>query len=348
MSTYVMSDVHGRLDLFEKMLKKIHLTDKDMLYVLGDTIDRGGGLAVLRKLMEMEKEGKAYILPGNHEVFLFANSRKHLPYDKMFNELYRQEQIQKQANNRMERSHQRKQLENPGLLDLFGTVADIFGGVRGLTDLTKSQQAVTDSLKTTLECSQYAEWDSWHDLDTMNPLDPKEREQFLFDLGKIVNRERHKLIEVGGKHYILVHGGLVEKEVDEKLWLTTIVREPFYQHQVSPEVLASYGAPVDTTVIFGHTTTRDLSIMCDHTYIAPNKIWFDQQHHDKIGIDAGAAYPNGQLACLRLDDMEEFYVRNDRKYITPLDTYNDYMKQAENIIESYCSVWPSIEEKMEV
>ena len=88
MSTYVIADIHGRLDLFEKMLKKIHLTDKDMLYVLGDTIDRGGGLAVLRKLMEMEKKGKAYILPGNHEVFFFANSHKHLPYDTMLSMIF--------------------------------------------------------------------------------------------------------------------------------------------------------------------------------------------------------------------------------------------------------------------
>ena len=27
----------------------------------------------------------------------------------------------------------------------------------------------------------------------------------------------------------------------------------------------------------------------------------------RIGIDCGCAYPEGRLACLRLDDMKEFY-----------------------------------------
>ena len=30
-----------------------------------------------------------------------------------------------------------------------------------------------------------------------------------------------------------------------------------------------------------------------------------------IGIDCGCAYKNGRLACLRLDDMKEFYSEQD-------------------------------------
>ena len=47
--TYVMSDIHGRIDLFEKMLNEINFSKNDKLYVLGDCIDRGGGLKVLLK-----------------------------------------------------------------------------------------------------------------------------------------------------------------------------------------------------------------------------------------------------------------------------------------------------------
>ena len=39
-----MSDIHGRLDLLDAMLDKINLQKGDKLYVIGDCIDRGGGL----------------------------------------------------------------------------------------------------------------------------------------------------------------------------------------------------------------------------------------------------------------------------------------------------------------
>ena len=37
---YVMSDIHGNLDRFEKVLKQIDLQDDDKVYILGDVIDR--------------------------------------------------------------------------------------------------------------------------------------------------------------------------------------------------------------------------------------------------------------------------------------------------------------------
>lgn len=39
--TYVMSDIHGMAELLEKMLRKIAFSPADMLYILGDMIDRG-------------------------------------------------------------------------------------------------------------------------------------------------------------------------------------------------------------------------------------------------------------------------------------------------------------------
>ena len=41
MSTYVMSDLHGNYEAYINMLKKIDLKDSDMLYILGDVLDRG-------------------------------------------------------------------------------------------------------------------------------------------------------------------------------------------------------------------------------------------------------------------------------------------------------------------
>ena len=65
MATYVISDIHGQYDMFMEILEKINLKDTDMLYVLGDVIDRGPHpIKVLLKLMEMPN---AICLVGNHE-----------------------------------------------------------------------------------------------------------------------------------------------------------------------------------------------------------------------------------------------------------------------------------------
>lgn len=39
MAVYVMSDVHGLKDRYDRMMEKIH--EEDTLYILGDVIDRG-------------------------------------------------------------------------------------------------------------------------------------------------------------------------------------------------------------------------------------------------------------------------------------------------------------------
>ena len=39
--TYVVSDLHGCFEKFKKLVKEIHLTDNDVLYVLGDIVDYG-------------------------------------------------------------------------------------------------------------------------------------------------------------------------------------------------------------------------------------------------------------------------------------------------------------------
>ena len=64
----------------------------------------------------------------------------------------------------------------------------------------------------------------------------------------------------------------------------------------------------DYTLIFGHTTT------CYYQSGTPMKVWYG---NGIIGIDCGSGWPDhsnkttdhpqGRLACLRLDDMKEFY-----------------------------------------
>ena len=65
-ATYVISDIHGQLDMFNDILKKTDFKDSDTWYVLGDVLDRGPNpIKVLLKLMEMPN---AVCIVGNHEL----------------------------------------------------------------------------------------------------------------------------------------------------------------------------------------------------------------------------------------------------------------------------------------
>jgi len=68
--TYVTSDIHGYpLDLFLRLLEAAGFGDADVLYVLGDVVDRNGdgGVAMLRWMMD--RPNVKFIL-GNHEAML--------------------------------------------------------------------------------------------------------------------------------------------------------------------------------------------------------------------------------------------------------------------------------------
>lgn len=63
--TYACSDLHGRLDLWEKISQ--HCDESDKIYFLGDAIDRGpDGLFLMRKLLA---DKRVIYLKGNHEEF---------------------------------------------------------------------------------------------------------------------------------------------------------------------------------------------------------------------------------------------------------------------------------------
>lgn len=66
---FVLTDLHGRYDLFIKMINKINFTKKDLLIILGDSCDRGKETYELYNWYILkEKEGyKILHLLGNHE-----------------------------------------------------------------------------------------------------------------------------------------------------------------------------------------------------------------------------------------------------------------------------------------
>lgn len=100
-------------------------------------------------------------------------------------------------------------------------------------------------------------------------------------------------VEVGGKKYKLVHASPIENYI------------PMKDHYNSPTEYAvwkrwktCYGVPEGYTLIFGHTPT------CYFHEDESLRIWYGE---NAIGMDCGCGYPEGRLACLRLEDGKEFY-----------------------------------------
>ena len=72
MAIYVTSDLHGLpLEKLEELLRKVHFSDRDWLYILGDVIDRenDGGVAILRWCLY---QPNVQLLLGNHEAMLLS------------------------------------------------------------------------------------------------------------------------------------------------------------------------------------------------------------------------------------------------------------------------------------
>lgn len=62
---YCISDIHGNYEGYKKLLEKVNFKDEDILYVLGDVIDRGNqSIKILQDLM---MRPNAVPIIGNHE-----------------------------------------------------------------------------------------------------------------------------------------------------------------------------------------------------------------------------------------------------------------------------------------
>ncbi len=71
MATYVVSDLHGLYDVFQRGLKEISFKDEDFLYVIGDAIDHGRG--GIRILLDIMSNWNMDLIIGNHE-FMMLNA----------------------------------------------------------------------------------------------------------------------------------------------------------------------------------------------------------------------------------------------------------------------------------
>jgi predicted phosphodiesterase len=141
--------------------------------------------------------------------------------------------------------------------------------------------------------------------DALLALPEEERESIL---NFVESLEFEKEITVGQRRYLLVHGrpnmtGSEKKKIghhyDPLNDSYTGRIEQVWGHYL-PYVMRR-----DPPVIFGHTITGR------YTDLYPCRILY---RSGSIGIDCGCSYLDGRgrLGCLRLDDMQEFYVEIDK------------------------------------
>lgn len=66
----VTSDIHGYLSYFKEILKKASFSDEDILFIVGDMIEKGPeSLNTLRYIMELCKQGNVIPLIGNVDAY---------------------------------------------------------------------------------------------------------------------------------------------------------------------------------------------------------------------------------------------------------------------------------------
>ena len=232
--TYVLSDIHGQRRRWESILQQINLQSEDILYVLGDVIDRGpDGIQILRQIMSMPS---VKMLIGNHELMML---------EALYYPLIRD-------NGQLDETMYRK-------LNLW---------YRNGGKVT--HQYLKRIRKTT-------------------------RAEIFKYLDELPHNVR---IEVNGKKYILTHAAVTDGSPHK--YATDREYAVWHRYNYFPK-------REDETVIFGHTTT--VQYQNDN----PISILY---RNGWIGIDCGCSYPEegtiftgrcGRLACLRLDDMKEFY-----------------------------------------
>lgn len=110
-------------------------------------------------------------------------------------------------------------------------------------------------------------------------------------------------ITVGDKRYRLIHAAPLELYLENRWYYTNPTMFTVWYRWKASECI-----DYDGTIIFGHSPTYNFCPFED-----PMHIYYGKK---RIGIDCGSGFPvnapiyavpHGRLACLRLDDMKEFY-----------------------------------------
>ncbi|WBW99128.1 metallophosphoesterase family protein [Oceanirhabdus sp. W0125-5] len=142
-------------------------------------------------------------------------------------------------------------------------------------------------------------------LQGFNKLSKKEQGKILSFLESL---EYYKIVD---EKYFLVHAGIdmvkLKEDINIKSFKEAMNSQEHQLVWVREDFFMNKGFE-DYTVVFGHNPRPYLDKKFEKEVKKPYKIWFDKIYKDKICIDTANCYEEGRMACLRLDDMAEFYV----------------------------------------
>lgn len=71
---YVISDIHGCYDQYIELLKKINFSEKDILYILGDAMDRGP--EPIKVIQDIMQRTNVNYFVGNHDYNVVSLAKK--------------------------------------------------------------------------------------------------------------------------------------------------------------------------------------------------------------------------------------------------------------------------------
>ena len=227
---YAISDLHGRYDLFKKMLERIGFSDSDTLYLLGDCLDRGSDGCKI--ILDLANRMNVVPIIGNHDFLAFYVLSK--------------------------LSRALKPGEEADLSEIIGA---------WLMDGGKST------------------------LDEFRALSPSEQKLVLSSIADFRN---YAELKVGGREFVLCHGGISGYTPDRPLSDYSVENFIFKRTDYSKPIFTG-----NKYLVTGHTPTAAIEGATE------GKIYRANNH---IAIDCGAVFDLG-LGCICLDTLEEFYVK---------------------------------------
>ena len=71
---YIVSDIHGCYNQYQKLLEKIQFSEEDELYVLGDVVDRGP--EPIKVLQDMMRRPNVIFILGYHDFIMYTLMKK--------------------------------------------------------------------------------------------------------------------------------------------------------------------------------------------------------------------------------------------------------------------------------
>lgn len=161
-----------------------------------------------------------------------------------------------------------------------------------LKEITK--QSLSDLNETCLEAIQ--EWLINGGGPTLLALNHLPKEERVDILDYLCEMDLYAEVDAGGRSFVLTHAGLDHFDPDKPLGDYELADFLFYRPTPNAQFYP------DRYLIYGHTPTHLLRYQLG---IAPTDGIFYQG--TQIAIDCGCGY-DGQLGCLCLDTLEEFYV----------------------------------------